>query len=56
MQSNFFRAYAFENQYEFVAVLLEHFFESPSEFKLQFPEIYIKVKLMINYNENRSIA
>lgn len=50
--SGFFRDYAFENQYEFVAVLLEYFFESPSEFKNQFPEIYLKVGQMINYNEN----
>lgn len=50
--SNFFREYAYENQFEFVAVLLEYFFESNSEFKQKFPSIYQKVKQMINYNEN----
>jgi Mlc titration factor MtfA (ptsG expression regulator) len=51
LSSGFLRDYAFENQYEFVAVLLEHFFESPEEFKQQFPSIYLKVKEMLNYNE-----
>lgn len=56
LNSGFLRAYAFENQYEFVAVLLEHFFESPEEFKSKFPEVYMKVKQMINYNENYFIS
>ena len=51
LNSGFLREYAFENQYEFVAVLLEHFFESPEELKQKFPSIYIKVKEMLNYNE-----
>ncbi len=51
LNSGFLRQYAFENQYEFVAVLLEHFFESPDELKQKFPSIYIKVKEMLNYNE-----
>ena len=51
LRSGFLRAYAFENQYEFVAVLLEHFFESPEELKQKFPSIYKKVKEMLNYNE-----
>lgn len=49
--SGFLRDYAYENKFEFVAVLLEYFFESPQEFKSQFPSIYLKVKQMINYNE-----
>ena len=49
--SGFLRDYAYENKCEFVAVLLEYFFESPQEFKSQFPSIYLKVKQMINYNE-----
>lgn len=51
LNSGFLRQYAFENQFEFVAVLLEHFFESPDELKQKFPSIYIKVKEMLNYNE-----
>ena len=54
--SGFLRDYAYENQFEFVAVLLEHFFESPQEFKTKFPEMYTKVKQMINFNETRFIS
>ncbi len=50
--SGFLRDYAYENQFEFVAVLLEYFFESNTEFKQKFPSIFNKVKQMINYNEN----
>lgn len=56
LHSGFLRQYAFENQYEFIAVLLEHFFESPDEFKQKFPSIYTKVKEMLNYNEKIFIA
>lgn len=54
--SGFLRDYAYENQFEFVAVLLEYFFESPQEFKSKFPSIFLKVKHMINYNEKCFIA
>lgn len=56
LSSGFLRDYAFENQYEFVAVLLEHFFESPEEFKQKFPSIFLKVKHMINFNEKYFIS
>ncbi|MCG2418227.1 zinc-dependent peptidase [Aequorivita sp. F47161] len=46
----FFRAYAFSNQYEFMAVLAEYFFESPTEFKSQFPKIYDYTKKLLNFN------
>jgi MtfA peptidase len=55
IESGYLRDYAYENQFEFVAVLLEHFFETPQEFKSKFPDIYSKVKQMINYNESRFI-
>ncbi len=48
--TRFFRAYAFTNQYEFMAVLAEYFFESPSELKQHFPEIYNYKKKMLNFN------
>jgi hypothetical protein len=51
VQSNYFRIYAFTNQVEFIAVVLEHFFETPAIFKQEFPELYLLVKSMINYNE-----
>ncbi len=50
MASNYFRKYAFTNQFEFVAVIIENFIETPKEFKLQFPEVYGKVKQMLNFN------
>ena len=49
--SGYFRDYAFTNNYEFIAVLLEHFFETPREFKSQFPELFEKVRKMINFDE-----
>jgi Mlc titration factor MtfA (ptsG expression regulator) len=48
--SKYFRAYAYTNQYEFFAVLLENFIETPSGFKSQFPELYTYVKQMLNFN------
>lgn len=50
LSSNYFRKYAFENQYEFMAVLIESFIETPHEFKAQFPRIYRKIKRMLNFN------
>lgn len=47
-KSSYFRLYAFTNQYEFVAVILEHFFESPQQFQSEFPELYQDVRVMIN--------
>ncbi len=48
--SNYFRAYGFTNKVEFVAVIMEHFFESPNDLKKQFPELFTKVATMLNYN------
>ena len=48
--STFFREYSKTNRLEFFAVILEHFFESPEDFKSQFPDLYIKVKRMLNFN------
>jgi len=50
LSSNYFRKYAFQNQYEFMAVLIESFIETPREFKAQFPKIYRKIKRMLNFN------
>jgi len=50
LESNYFRPYAFENQYEFMAVLTESFIETPQEFKQKFPSIYKKIKRMLNFN------
>ena len=49
--NDYFREYAYENQFEFIAVILEHFFETPHLFKTKYPELYQHVSSMINYNE-----
>lgn len=46
----YFRAYAFTNQFEFMAVLAEYFIESPEDFKLHFPELYEYQKCLLNFN------
>lgn len=48
--SKYFRKYAFTNQFEFLAVAIENFIETPQDFKSEFPEIYGKVKQMLNFN------
>ena len=47
--SKYFRAYAYTNHFEFFAVLLENFIETPIEFKSQFPELYSYMKQMLNF-------
>lgn len=47
--SKYFRSYAFTNHYEFFAVILENFIETPSEFKIQFPELYKYLSEMLNF-------
>ena len=51
-EQGYFREYAYENRFEFIAVILEHFFETPHLFKTQYPELYRHVASMINFNEN----
>ena len=51
IDSHYFRYYAFVNSVEFIAVILEQFFETPEQFKESFPDLFQKVKKMINYNE-----
>lgn len=48
--SDYFRVYGFTNQFEFFAVLLEHFFETPEVFKKEFPLLFLKIKRMINFS------
>jgi len=51
IDSDYFRIYAYTNDFEFIAVILEHFFETPKHFKMEFPELYEKVRMMINFSE-----
>ncbi|WP_460217899.1 zinc-dependent peptidase [Psychroserpens sp. MEBiC05023] len=48
--SKYFRDYAYTNQFEFVAVIVETFIETPEDFKRQFPRIYNKTREMLNFN------
>jgi Mlc titration factor MtfA (ptsG expression regulator) len=48
IEMEYLREYGFENQYEFLSVLVEHFFETPEEFRSKLPTIYNRVKLMLN--------
>ncbi len=50
IETKYFREYAFTNQYEFMAVITEYFFESPEEFKSQFPDLYEYTKKILNFN------
>jgi len=48
-ETRFFREYAFTNEYEFMAVLAEYFFEAPTDLKGQFPEIYDSTRKLLNF-------
>lgn len=48
----YFRLYAYQNQFEFLAVILEHFFETPSQFKKEHSELFTIVKDMLNFKES----
>lgn len=48
--SKYLRNYAFTNKFEFIAVLIESFIETPAELKQQFPEMYNSIKKMLNFD------
>jgi len=48
-ETRFFRAYAFTNEYEFMAVLAEYFIESPTEFNTHFPKLYGYTQKLLNF-------
>ncbi|MCX7546851.1 zinc-dependent peptidase [Xanthomarina sp. F1114] len=50
ISTGYFREYGLTNQFEFVAVIIETFIETPTEFRSQFPEVYAKTKQMLNFN------
>lgn len=51
VESDYFRIYAYTNQAEFIAVVLEHFFETPLQFTQEHPELFTIVAAMINFEE-----
>ena len=48
VNSGYLRSYAYTNKFEFLSVLVEHFFETPEEFQEKLPEVYDMVKQMLN--------
>ncbi len=48
--TNVLRAYAFTDKFEFIAVLVEVFMESPDTLKAEFPELHTYVMQMLNFN------
>lgn len=52
VNAGYLREYAFENQYEFLAVLVEHFFETPQEFRIKLPGLFSCVQRLLNINLN----
>ncbi|SFA77558.1 hypothetical protein SAMN05660845_0479 [Flavobacterium swingsii] len=48
INSEYFRIYAYTNQFEFLAVILEYYFESPDLFEQEFPQLYSNVGKMLN--------
>ncbi|WP_146228849.1 zinc-dependent peptidase [Mesonia sp. K7] len=50
VNSKYFRDYAFTNRFEFLAVLVENFIETPQTFKEKFPFLYNDIKKMLNFN------
>ena len=52
----YFRAYAQVNKYEFFAVSLEHFIETPEKFYKEFPKLYTIVHQMLNYKFGKESA
>lgn len=49
IDSDYFRIYAYTNHFEFISVIIEHYFETPEEFKKQFPELFDNVSKMLNH-------
>ena len=49
INSTYFRIYAYTNHFEFISVIIEHYFETPEQFKKEFPELFANVSLMLNH-------
>ncbi len=52
----YFRSYAHVNKFEFFAVCLEHFIETPNEFYKEFPKLYTILHEMLNYKFSKETA
>ncbi len=49
IEKKYFRDYAYENQFEFLSVVLEHYFSTPEEFKDKHPALFNSIVTMINH-------
>lgn len=49
IDSDYFRIYAYTNHFEFISVIIEHYFETPQEFKNKFPQLFHNVSQMLNH-------
>ncbi|MFS4467091.1 zinc-dependent peptidase [Maribacter sp. 2210JD10-5] len=49
-KTKYFREYGRTDIHEFFAVAVEHYIETPSEFKKRFPSLFSTVKLMMNFS------
>ena len=49
IESTYFRIYAYTNRYEFISVIIEHYFETPLEFQTKFPKLFQNVSRMLNH-------
>jgi Mlc titration factor MtfA (ptsG expression regulator) len=49
INSDYFRIYAYTNSFEFLSVIVEHYFETPQQFQKEFPELYLNVSKMLNH-------
>lgn len=49
IESEYFRIYAYTNRYEFISVIIEHYFETPLEFQTKFPKLFQNVSRMLNH-------
>jgi len=56
VKSGYLRQYGFKNKFEFLSILVEHFFETPEEFKEKLPEIYRMVKRMMKLDTLKMAA
>ena len=53
IDSKYFRIYAYTNQFEFISVVIEHYFETPQQFEIEFPELFYNVSKMLNCGRTR---
>lgn len=53
INSTYFRIYAYTNHFEFISVIIEHYFETPDQFKKEFPELFANVSLMLNHKPSK---